>query len=143
MEVGDAVRQSYARRLGLGRSGYLALSCIYCEGPIQPRELGARLGMGSGTLTPLLDGLEQRGYAARTDHPLDRRGLLIVVTPQGRAAMDEAFAEFDGVVSAALAGIGSGVGLGEFSGLVERLSDALAARMEVSNLGEGSAAAGA
>ncbi|AMM34761.1 hypothetical protein SA2016_4109 (plasmid) [Sinomonas atrocyanea] len=56
MQVGDVVRQSYARRLGLGRSDYLALAHIYCEGPIQPRELGTRLGMGSGTLTPCWTG---------------------------------------------------------------------------------------
>ncbi|MGT2462901.1 MarR family transcriptional regulator [Sinomonas atrocyanea] len=55
--------------MGLGRSDYLALAHIYCEGPIQPWELGTRRGMGSGTLTPLLDRLERRGYAVRTDHP--------------------------------------------------------------------------
>ncbi|MGY3568205.1 DNA-binding MarR family transcriptional regulator [Sinomonas sp. RB5] len=128
MEVGDASRRSYARRLGLGRSDYLALSYIYCEGPIQPRDLGSRLGLGSGTLTPLLDRLEQRGYAARTNHPADRRRLLIVMTPAGKAVMDDAFAEFDGIVDAALDEIGAGVGLAEFARLLEQLSGALALR---------------
>ncbi|MDQ0259532.1 MarR family winged helix-turn-helix transcriptional regulator [Sinomonas atrocyanea] len=143
MEVGDASRRSYARRLGLGRSDYLALSYIYCEGPIQPRDLGARLGLGSGTLTPLLDRLEQRGYAARTSYPADRRRLLIVMTPDGKAVMDEAFAEFDGIVDAALAEIGAGVGLGEFARLLEQLSGALAVRMDFTGPTDDPAAAGA
>jgi DNA-binding MarR family transcriptional regulator len=96
----------------------LALSYIYCDGPILPRDLGIVLGMGSGTLTTLLDRLEQSGYAARIDHPQDRRRLLMVMTPYGKAVMDEAYAAFDGLVkSAALAGVDAGVGLGEFAGL--------------------------
>jgi DNA-binding MarR family transcriptional regulator len=130
LQLGDGVRHFYAKGLGLGRSDYVALAHIYCEGSIQPRDLGARLGMGSGTLTPLLDRLERRGYAMRTDHPLDRRRLLIVMTPAGQAAMDEAFADFDAVVSRALEEIGSTMGLSGFTAIVDRLSDAIAARME-------------
>lgn len=129
MRAGDMGRQLTAKRLGMSRSDYLALSYIYCDGPIQPRDLGIRLGMGSGTLTTLLDRLEQSGYAARTDHPQDRRRLLMVMTPYGKAVMDEAYAAFDGLVNAALADVGAGVGLGEFAGLLEQLSSALAERM--------------
>ncbi|MDR6623209.1 DNA-binding MarR family transcriptional regulator [Sinomonas atrocyanea] len=99
--------------------------------------------MGSGTLTPLLDRLEQRGYAARTSYPADRRRLLIVMTPDGKAVMDEAFAEFDGIVDAALAEIGAGVGLGEFARLLEQLSGALAVRMDFTGPTDDPAAAGA
>ncbi|WP_433876010.1 MarR family winged helix-turn-helix transcriptional regulator [Sinomonas atrocyanea] len=142
LQVGDAARQSYARRLGVGRSDYLALAHIYYEGPTQPRDLGARLAMGSGTLTPLLDRLEQHGYAARTPHPLDRRRLLIVLTPQGQAAMDAAFAEFDGIVTEALEAVGLSGGLGRFTSLLDQLSDAIAERIVSREQEKGSTSGG-
>ncbi|AMM34762.1 hypothetical protein SA2016_4110 (plasmid) [Sinomonas atrocyanea] len=60
---------------------------------------------------------------------MDRRRLLIVMSPQGLAAMDEASAEFDGIVGAALDEIGAAVGSGEFPALLEQLSGVLAVRL--------------
>jgi MarR family transcriptional regulator, organic hydroperoxide resistance regulator len=47
--------------------------------------LGERLDLDSGTLTPLLRRLEQKGLLARTRSPLDGRELLVQVTRRGTA----------------------------------------------------------
>ncbi|AMM34759.1 hypothetical protein SA2016_4107 (plasmid) [Sinomonas atrocyanea] len=129
MQLGGVVRQCYATGLGVGRSDFLALGHIYSSGPLQPRELGVLMGMGSGTLTPLLDRLEERGYAVRTRYPRDRRRLLIELSPRGRAVMEAASAEFDEVLSAVMAEAGVAVSLDGFSALLEGAVRSFAARL--------------
>jgi len=51
-------------------------------------ELGRRLRLDSGTLTPLLKRLEAAGYLTRTRDALDERRVLIGVTTEGRALRD-------------------------------------------------------
>ena len=44
----------------------------------------------SGTLTPLLKKLEQKGFIRRHRSKEDERNLLISITPEGEALRDEA-----------------------------------------------------
>jgi DNA-binding MarR family transcriptional regulator len=48
-------------------------------------ELGKRLELDSGTLTPLLRRLEQKGLLVRTRSREDERELLVQLTPEGKA----------------------------------------------------------
>ena len=52
--------------------------------------LGARLDLDSGTLTPLLRRLEQKGVLVRTRSPEDGRALFVRTTPAGRAMKQRA-----------------------------------------------------
>jgi DNA-binding MarR family transcriptional regulator len=45
----------------------------------------------SGTMTNRVDRLAERGYVERHPDPADRRGVLVRLTPEGRAAVDAAF----------------------------------------------------
>ena len=60
----------------------LSMLCSAGE-PLRPVEIADRFGISSGTLTALLDRLEQAGLLARLPHPSDRRSYVIVVTTAG------------------------------------------------------------
>lgn len=45
----------------------------------------------SGTMTNRVDRLAARGYVERNPDPDDRRGVLVRLTPEGKAAVDSAF----------------------------------------------------
>lgn len=57
---------------------------------ISVKELGKCLFLDSGTLTPLLKKLEQKGYVTRTRSEEDERVLIAAITPKGEDLKDEA-----------------------------------------------------
>jgi len=54
-----------------------------------PGELAADLELSSGAMTSRLDRLEQSGYVRRLPDPEDRRGIVIELTDEGRAAWEK------------------------------------------------------
>ena len=58
--------------------------------PINIRELQRSLMLSSGGTTKRLDRLEAAGLIDRLPDPTDRRGVLIGLSPAGRAVIDEA-----------------------------------------------------
>ena len=56
------------------------------------KELGSKLYLDSGTLTPLLKKLEAKGYITRCRCKEDERNLIIRITPQGDALKEKAAA---------------------------------------------------
>lgn len=57
--------------------------------PLEPGVIAERLLVRTGSMTSLLDTLEKRGLVRRLPHPEDRRKLLVDVTPEARAIVDE------------------------------------------------------
>ncbi|MBA8794588.1 DNA-binding MarR family transcriptional regulator [Friedmanniella endophytica] len=57
---------------------------------LSPGQLLRETMVTSGTMTNRVDRLSARGLVTRTDHPEDRRGVLVGLTPTGRAAVDAA-----------------------------------------------------
>ena len=58
--------------------------------PQRASELAAHVGVSRPTLTSLVDGLEQSGLLRRAPVLSDRRGIQLVVTEAGRAAVARA-----------------------------------------------------
>ena len=56
------------------------------------KELGDKLFLDSGTLTPLLKKLEAKGYLTRNRSVKDERNLIIKITDKGMALREEAIA---------------------------------------------------
>jgi DNA-binding MarR family transcriptional regulator len=59
-------------------------------GPQRASELAAHVGVSRPTLTSLVDGLEEAGLLRRLPVPTDRRGIQLVATDKGRAAVSRA-----------------------------------------------------
>ena len=57
--------------------------------PLEPSVIAERLLTTTGTMTSLLDTLEKRRLIRRLPHPDDRRKLLIDITPDAQAIVDE------------------------------------------------------
>ena len=57
--------------------------------PLEPSVIAERLVVTTGSMTSLLDNLEKRGLVRRLPHPEDRRKLLIDITADAQAIIDE------------------------------------------------------
>lgn len=88
-----AVTRAYGpllRDVGLTYPQYLALLALWQDGePLSVGDLGDRLRLDSGTLTPVLKRLEQAGLVKRRRDPDDERRVLIALTPAGRDLEDQ------------------------------------------------------
>ena len=71
-----------ASDLELTLSEMVACEHLHLDGPLTPRELGQRVKLSSGAITPLIDRLEARGFVERKPHPSDRRSVLVHYLPQ-------------------------------------------------------------
>jgi DNA-binding MarR family transcriptional regulator len=88
-----AMTRAYAPLLadsGLTYPQYITMLVLW-QDPDQPRsvgELGERLHLDSGTLTPLLKRLTSMGYVTRSRDPADERRVLVTLTADGLALRD-------------------------------------------------------
>src|SRR5579871_3201832 len=69
---------------------YLVLLVLWEEKTVSVKELGTRLLLDSGTLTPLLRRLEQKGLLTRQRDPEDERSVIIKLTRTGTALKEKA-----------------------------------------------------
>jgi DNA-binding MarR family transcriptional regulator len=77
-------------QLGLTYPQYLAMLVLWEADPVSVGDLGGRLHLDSGTLTPLLKRLEASGLVTRMRDPEDERRVLIGLTAAGRALRERA-----------------------------------------------------
>ena len=79
-------------KLDLTYTQYIAMMVLWEEKRVNLKELGSRLYLDSGTLTPLLKKLEAKGLITRTRSEKDERNLLIEITQAGEALREQALA---------------------------------------------------
>jgi MarR family transcriptional regulator, organic hydroperoxide resistance regulator len=77
-------------RLGLTYPQYLVMLVLWERDGVPVKEIGERLHLDSGTLTPLLKRLQQAGLVKRTRSSADERQVLIGLTAQGNGLKDKA-----------------------------------------------------
>jgi len=76
--------------LNLTYPQYLAMLVLWEADAATVSELGQRLQLDSGTLTPLLKRLEANGFVQRQRDTADERRVLVHLTPAGRALKSRA-----------------------------------------------------
>ena len=86
--------------LGLIYPQYLVMLLLWEADGRSVKELGDRLGLDSGTLTPLLKRLEAQSLVRRTRDAADERVVRIHLTAQGSALKDKAACVPAGVLAA-------------------------------------------
>ena len=81
----------YLDEMGLTYTQYLTMLVLWEEKQINVKALGERLYLDSGTLTPVLKRLEEKGYITRTRDASDERNLVLHVTDLGVKLKDEVY----------------------------------------------------
>jgi DNA-binding MarR family transcriptional regulator len=76
--------------LGLTYPQYLVMLVLWEQDGVAVNQLGERLALDSGTLTPLLKRLESAGLVQRLRDAADERRVLLQLTPAGRALKAQA-----------------------------------------------------
>lgn len=71
--------------LGLTYPQYLVMLVLWEEGEISVKQLGGKLYLDSGTLTPLLKRMETAGLITRTRAQSDERSVVVRITPKGES----------------------------------------------------------
>ena len=69
---------------------YIALMVLWEEDGLTVKALGQKLFLDSGTLTPVLKSLEQKGYVTRRRAEGDERSVKIFLTEEGSELKDRA-----------------------------------------------------
>lgn len=108
--------------LGLTYPQYLVMLALWEADGIAVSQLGQRLALDSGTLTPLLKRLQALGLVQRLRDTADERRVLLQLTPAGRALKTRALQVPRAIASA------SGCRLDELASLTAQLQ-ALRARI--------------
>ena len=121
----NRVYRPLLKDLGLTYPQYLVMLVLWQDRQASVGEIGDRLGLDSGTLSPLLKRLEKIGLIRRNRNPDDERMVLIQLTAQGVAAEENARQVAAGIARAV------GCSLDEMVRL-KRDIDALADRLDAS-----------
>lgn len=68
---------------------YVALLVLWEKSDLSVQSLGTRLGLDSGTLTPMLKRMEANGFITRNRHPEDERRVIIATTSKADELKEE------------------------------------------------------
>ena len=87
----DGLDQRAAARFGISRTDLHLIDRLRSQDAQTPTELARALGLTSGGLSIALERLERIGYIRRSQHPDDRRRVLVEATPAIIPIEDEVF----------------------------------------------------
>jgi len=76
--------------LDLTYTQYITMMLLWDNEKMSVKELGTKLYLDSGTLTPVLKSLEKKGYVERSRSTEDERMLIVKATESGIARKDKA-----------------------------------------------------
>ena len=93
-------------RLGLTYPQYLVMLVLWEHDDVPLKDIGERLFLDSGTLTPLLKRLEAADLVKRTRSTEDERQVLIALTPKGRALREKARAVPQAILASSACSLG-------------------------------------
>lgn len=80
----------YLDELDLTYTQYISMMVFWAQKKINVKELGEKLFLDSGTLTPVLKSLEAKGLVKRYRSAEDERVLTVEITEQGEALKEKA-----------------------------------------------------
>ena len=91
--LGERLIEARLREYGLAIGDFDVLAALRRSGAphrLTPTQLYKALMITSGAMTNRIDRLERRGLITRLDDPDDRRGVLVCLSEEGRALLDDA-----------------------------------------------------
>lgn len=85
-----AAYHPFLKAVGLTYTQYVTMMVIWEEKTVSVHDLGQRLYLDSGTLTPVLKKLEQLGYIERRRSTEDERVVLAILMEKGKQLKQKA-----------------------------------------------------
>ncbi|EHO53886.1 putative organic hydroperoxide resistance transcriptional regulator [Lachnospiraceae bacterium oral taxon 082 str. F0431] len=82
--------KTYLDKLDLTYTQYIVMMVMWEEKELNVKELGDKLFLDSGTLTPVLKKLEAKGYVTRERSKIDERTLIVTLTDSGKELREKA-----------------------------------------------------
>ena len=76
--------QDVVKSSGLSPAQMHTIEIVGHGASLRMKELAKKMGVTTGTLTVMIDRLEQQGLLQRTPHETDRRSYLIALTEKGQ-----------------------------------------------------------
>lgn len=99
----DVLVSGVARRYGLSHAALNALAVVEAAGgPLPAGEVSTAMHISTATMTSVLDTLERKGYVQRQPDAADRRRVLVDMTPDARAVLDQLLPELQQRITATL-----------------------------------------
>ena len=80
----------FLKPLGLTYTQYIVFLVLWEKDGLSVSEIGEKLMLDNGTLSPLLKKMEQEGYVERRRSPEDDRVVKITLTEKGRQLQEKA-----------------------------------------------------
>ncbi len=80
----------YLEKIGLTYTQYITMMVMWEEKKVVTKHLRERLYLDSGTLTPVLRRLEEKGLIEKKRSTKDARDLIVTITEKGEALKKEA-----------------------------------------------------
>ena len=80
----------FLKPLGLTYTQYIVFLVLWEQDGITVGELGSKLHLDNGTITPLLKKMQDKGYVTRQRSKSDERVVIVSLTDEGRALREEA-----------------------------------------------------
>ena len=76
------------KKIDLTYTQYIVMLVMWEDKALTVGELGKKLYLDTGTLSPLLKAMEEKGLLTRTREKNDERVVKIMITPEGEALKD-------------------------------------------------------
>ena len=80
----------YLDELGMTYTQYITMLVMWEHKELRVKEVGKRLYLDSGTLTPVLKKLEEKGFVTRRRSESDERDVIVKITERGEALKEKA-----------------------------------------------------
>ena len=93
-------------KLGLTYPQYLVMMVLWERDGVPVKDIGEKLFLDSGTLTPLLKRMEAAEFIKRTRSTEDERQVLIALTPHGHALREKARAVPEAMLASSACSVG-------------------------------------
>ena len=80
----------YLDKIDLTYTQYVTMMVMWDRESLTFKELGKKLFLDSGTLTPVIKNLEKKGFVTKQRDPADERNVIVSITASGKALREKA-----------------------------------------------------
>lgn len=96
--VQKLIKQDFLKK-EINLNEYAVMELLYHKGDQPIQAIGRRILLGSGSITYVIDKLEDKGFLYRRPCPKDRRKMFACITESGKGYMDTRVVEQEGLIN--------------------------------------------